>query len=473
MQTTSILIILLLISGCSTINVSPTPSHEWAPPEYYDTNFSEDGSKSFIRSKRPDLDEPLSLARLLDIALKNNPVTRQAWEDSCAKQAILKQEQSKLLPQVTVNADGTREKLVATLESGNVNDLKYGPSGKAELLLFDFGGRDAEIEGAYQDMLSSGFGFNQSLQDLILDVEQKYYGLYSAISSLEAAESDVLDAKASFEAAEIRFQVGLVSKLDKLQSEASYDDALYNLEEAKYDLKTAKAGMATTLGYSADTKLDVINPGKDIPTDIDKQDVSKMIDEALLARPDIQAGRASLKAKEAAVKDAASSLWPHINLGGTMGHNWYKYYNEKNPRNDDYAYTGYLSLEWDIFDGFYNINKKLEAEAEESAQRARLVELELEASADVWAKFYNYDTAVSKLKYSEAFLNSSEASYDLAFEGYGAGLKDILDLLQAQSALSEARAKFINSRKDLFVAVAELAHATGTLKVGLAKEPKE
>jgi len=35
--------------------------------------------------------------------------------------------------------------------------------------------------------------------------------------------------------------------------------------------------------------------------------------------------------------------------------------------------------------------------------------------------------------------------------------------LQAQSSLSDARAKLIDSEKGLFIAVAELAHATGTL----------
>jgi len=473
MRIICLIIILFAISGCSSINLSSAPFKEWTPPKTCDADTLEDGSTSFMRSKKPDFDEPLTLALLLDIALKNNPTTRQAWEDSRAKQAILRQEQSQLLPKVTVGADGTREKSVATAQSGNVNNLKYGPSGKAELLLFDFGGRDAEIEIAYQDMVSSGFQFNQSLQDLILDVQQNYYGLNSAVSSLEAAESDVVDSKSSFEAAKLRFEVGLVSKLDQFQAEASYDDSLYNLEEAKYDLKTARADLSTTLGYSADTKIDIINPDNEAPTGIGKQDVTEMIDEALLVRPDIQAARADLKSKKAAIKDATSSLLPHINLGATMGQNWYKYYNEKESRDNDYAYTGYLSLGWDIFDGFYNMNKKYEAEAEESAQRAKLVELELEASADVWSKYYNYSAAVSKLKYSQAFLKNSKASYDLAFEGYGAGLKDILDLLQAQSALSDARAKLVISRTDLFVSVAQLAHATGTLKVSGIKEPEE
>ena len=81
----------------------------------------------------------------------------------------------------------------------------------------------------------------------------------------------------------------------------------------------------------------------------------------------------------------------------------------------------------------------------------------------MWTKYYNYNTAVKKLKFSQAYFESSLASHDLALEGYAEGLKSMLDLLQAQSALSDSRAKFIDSQKGLFVAVAELAHATGTL----------
>ena len=53
----------------------------------------------------------------------------------------------------------------------------------------------------------------------------------------------------------------------------------------------------------------------------------------------------------------------------------------------------------------------------------------------------------------------------MASEGYKAGLKNILDLLQAQSQLSEARRKLIVSKKDFFVALIELEHAIGALTV--------
>jgi outer membrane protein len=460
----SLAIILLMLSGCRNINAPAVPYEQWQPPKKSDSLSVDDCTWKGIRSQSLRTQEPLNLAQLLDIAFDNSPVTSRAWKDVKKKSAILGQRKSDLFPQVTVGAEGHREKSVSNTGSlANENQLRYGPSGRAELLLFDFGGRDASIEAAYQDMLSAGFSFNQSLQDLILNVQKAYYELFSAYSMLEASESDVLDAKEAFEAATIKFQVGIVSKLDKLQAEASYNNALYDLEDAKGTLKTAKAKLATIIGFSADTDFDISRPYKGLPLDIQNADVKGMIDQALSDRPDIAAARSALNQKQELVKEVSSSLWPKVSLGGTYDHDWYKYYGVKQQRDDDYAYGGYLSLSWDIFDGFDKINKKMEAESELEAELENLRQVELEASADVWTKYYNYNTAVKKLEFSRAYLESSMASHDLALDGYSEGLKSMLDLLQAQSALSDARSKLIDSEKGLFIAVAELAHATGKL----------
>jgi len=457
-------VVLVMLAGCKNINAPSVPYEQWQPPKKVDNLSSSDKVWTGIRSRTPGTQEPLSLVKLLDIAFNNSPVTSRAWQDVRSKSAVLGQKKSDLFPQVTIGADGTREKSVAnTGVVGNENQLRYGPSGRAELLLFDFGGRDASIEAAYQDMLSAGFAFNQALQDLILNVQKTYYELFSAYSRLEAAEADVLDAKETLDAARIKFEVGIVSKLDQLQAEASYNNSLYDLEDAKGSLKTAKANLATVIGFSADTVFEIARPDRELPLNMQEADIKEMIDQALSDRPDIAAARSVLMQKQQLVKETASSLWPTVNLGGTYEHDWYKYYNTREPRDDDYAYGGYLSLSWDIFDGFNKINKKLEAEAESDAELEGLRQLELQASADVWTKYYNYNTAVRKLGFSRAYLESSMASHELALDGYSEGLKSMLDLLQAQSSLSDARAKLIDSEKGLFIAVAELAHATGTL----------
>ncbi len=458
------ILVLMMLSGCKNVNAPVIPYAQWAPPASNSNLPSDDKVWTNIRSRSPAGGEPLTLVELLDIAFKNSPVTSRAWQDVRAKKASLGMEKSDLFPRVTIGADGRREKTVSnTGEAGNQNHLRYGPTGRAELLLFDFGGRDAGIEAAYQDMLSSGFAFNQALQDLILEVKKNYYGLFSAYSNLEAAEANAIDAKEALDAAEIKFHVGIVSKLDKLQAESSYNNALYDLEDAKGALKMAQAGLAIAVGFSADTAFEIEKPSKDLTPNIEESDISAMIDQALSDRPDIAAARSSLMRKQAQAKEAASSLWPKVSLGGTYEHDWYKYYNTRQSRDDGYDYAGYLSLSWDIFDGFYNINKKLQAEAELQAELEGLKEIQLLASADVWRKYYNYNTAVKKLEFSKAYLESSMASHELALEGYSQGIRSMLDLLQAQSSLSNARARIVDSERGLFIATAELAHATGSL----------
>jgi outer membrane protein TolC len=104
-----------------------------------------------------------------------------------------------------------------------------------------------------------------------------------------------------------------------------------------------------------------------------------------------------------------------------------------------------------------------EAKALLEAQKDSLKQAELSASAEVWTDFYQYNTAVKKLEFSRSFLQSAQEAYDLALEGYDVGVKNILDLLSAQSQLSDARSKVVSAERDLFAALVELSHSMGAM----------
>ena len=59
--------------------------------------------------------------------------------------------------------------------------------------------------------------------------------------------------------------------------------------------------------------------------------------------------------------------------------------------------------------------------------------------------------------------NSARQSYEAISARYRAGVGSILDLLTAEAALEAARAQEAGARTDWFLAVAQLAHDTGTL----------
>ncbi|MCX5716682.1 MAG: TolC family protein [Candidatus Omnitrophica bacterium] len=416
-----------------------------------------------IRKQKVSSEKPFTLAELVDMALRNNPTTRQAWETIRVTEFQKKQVQSTLYPQATVAATATRTKTSANQSAADVDDLSYGPSFQITYLLFDFGGRGANIEEAAKNVVAANFQLNQSIQDLVLNVETAYYDLHSADSGLKAAQTDLANAKKVFYSAEQRFDVGLASKLDVLQAKANYEDALYSFESAKAALRNAKANLAKIIGLSADTKFEIAQPSKEIPTAITDNDISNLIEEAIMKRPDISYTRAILQAKQAAVRAANSDLLPSVSLGGSAEANKYHYYDVHKAENDDHTYAGYLQVNWDVFDGFYNLNKKRQTEAEAAVEYEKLIEAELQVSADVWSSYYDFSSAVVKLRFSRAFLDTANTTYELALESYNTGLKSILDLLDAQSKLSDARSKLIQSQRDVFVALAQLMHSTGSL----------
>jgi len=456
--------------GCRMVDPPADPAVSWMPPDWAEEEQAEEPVWDSIRDKSGDLSRPLSLADCVDLALKNSPVTRQSWAAARAAAAVVGQAESYLYPQVSVSGDGTYLKqeysLKEAIPAANNPDsdgFNYGPGLQLNWLLFDFGGVRGGIEEARQTLLATNYSFNQSIQDLVLNVEKAYYELYSARSQVVAAQADVEDTGKSLEAARQKFEVGLVSKLDELQAQSTYQDSLYQLESAKGDVKSARAGLAEALGLAADADFDIADPEKELSTEVSSDDVSGLIEEGLKKRPDIASLRAELRAKEAAIEVAGSAYYPSLNLGGSANKLWYSYREDPELYDDSYMYTGYLSINWDIFTGFSDREKKLAAEANAAQARESLASAEISASADVWTKYYAFNTAVGKYKFATAFFETSQESYNLALESYNAGLKSILDLLQSQSSLSSARSQLIGAKKDIFTTLADLAHATGTL----------
>jgi outer membrane protein len=456
---------LTSITGCRTLK-SPSGADEyWTPPKWEKSSRSTDEVWKSLRERKVDDSRLLALPELVAIALKNNPSISQALQDAIASQMKVKQAESSWLPKITISGDFTKDKKKANQKVNSLNTRSYGGGAEADLLAFDLGGRQATVKEAYQTLLAANFNFNQAVLDVILLVEKSYFSYMTAKASLEAAEANTEDAKTAYYVADQKFKVGIASKLDALQGKSTYDQSLFLLEEARGNVRTSRSDLAVAMGLTADTAFEAAPATIEISEELTKKDVTELIEIALKKRPDVAASRANLRAKEAAVTVANSDLWPTLNLGGTAQKRWTEYFGDNKAYQDFYEYTAFVKVNWEVFDGFNLYAKKREAQAEAKSERASLTKDELSASADVWTKYYDFKTALSKLTFSEAFLASSRESHGLALESYKAGLKSILDLLQSQSQLADARSKFVQSTNGLYVSYAELAHAMGLLGI--------
>jgi len=466
-QFVALFLALFFFAGCLTLDVPEKPSSMWKPPQWYIQSQKPETILSAAKGTKPSTDQPMKLIELIDLGLRNNPSTRQAWQTALVAQAQLGSAKSAWYPTVKLDQNFDYTRNIANYEVNKLGQGDIGLNMQMTYLLFDFGGRSAKVEQAFQMLLASNFQFNQTIQDLLLQIATAYFNFYSATALHEATDMDVKDAKGTLDATQQKFEAGTQAKLDVLEANSNYQKALYQLESAFGDVKTAEGELAKALGFPAGTPLNIMSPQKDVEFKVGEKTVSQLIEEGLDKRPDIAVERASLAAKIAAIKAAKSDLWPTLNAKGNGANDWYRNFGLSGglpPGSEhNYGYTAGVSVDWPLFEGFDTVSKIKAAEADAKAEFEQLRQKEIGATADIWEKYYNFVTATRKLDFSKAYVESSQGSYNLALEGYKSGLKNIIDLLHAEADLSDARSQLITSRRDLYLAFAQLVHATGTI----------
>ena len=89
--------------------------------------------------------------------------------------------------------------------------------------------------------------------------------------------------------------------------------------------------------------------------------------------------------------------------------------------------------------------------------------MEQQAVLSVWTSYQGVRTAVQRVRTARDLLRSAEESAQVAQGRYKEGVGSILDVLTAQSALASSRAQEVQARADWLLAVASLAHDTGSL----------
>lgn len=134
---------------------------------------------------------------------------------------------------------------------------------------------------------------------------------------------------------------------------------------------------------------------------------------------------------------------------------------------DATAVVAGISVPFPIFDR--NRGNISAAQAELSAAEARLNAARLEAEAAIRSGGARLSAAESRLRAAQEGERTAEEAYLLTRVGYEGGKLDLVELLNAQRALAEARAQSINAAVERLSAQAGLARLAGASPFGDAR----
>jgi len=393
----------------------------------------------------------LNLPEVVNLALCNNPQTREVWASSRAQAAQVGVSKASYLPGANLSASGNRT-------SPGTGQRSYGLT--LSYLLYDFGTRAAGVENARQLLAAANATQDSTVQAVFLQAVQSFYQTQATQAALDAALESERAAKESFAAAEARYAAGSATPADKLQAQTAYSQATLNQITASGNLNNAKGALANMLGL--DANQNIVLAAADIttvPASFDR-DIAALIEEARLRRPDLQAAAAQVKAAQANVDAARASGMPSLSLTAST--------NQTSAAGvTSHGSSVGLNLSVPLFSGFAPTYRIRAAEAQVEAQTAQLERLRLQVALDVWTAYQNLITATQSLRTTADLLNSAQQSERVALGRYKAGVGSILDVLNAQSALASARQQRIQSTFNWNVNRATLAQAMGSLDESL------
>ncbi len=440
---------------------APAANVLWAPPPQAVANPKAPSAASAgLPAEIAARASSLTLADIVDVALRQSPLTAQAWAEARSAAAAYGSERSQYYP--ALNASASFGKAQGSIANGNIAYFQksYGPSADLTWLLFDFGGRKAAVEEKRQALLAADWSHNSAIQSVILGVEQAYYDYVNAKALLDAAEASLKDAGSNLEAAEARHSVGVATIADVLQARTSKSQAQLQVDTYTGQIATTRGGLATAMGLPANTPYDVALPPGEPPSTTVSEAVERYLEEAQRRRPDLAAARSRAVEAEARARKIKAQAYPSLSATGTAGRT---YYDSRDLYGNSYNIG--IQLRVPLFTGFKNRYGLMQAKADLDAANAALKGQEQAVTLQVWSSYYGLKTASQRLKTTHDLMQSATESYDVALARYKEGVGTILDLLQAQSSLENARAQSIEARSDWFTSAAQLAYDTGSLSL--------
>jgi outer membrane protein TolC len=224
-------------------------------------------------------------------------------------------------------------------------------------------------------------------------------------------------------------------------------------------LRTVEGALATSLGLPAGTRIDIGLLPPELPVEATAANIDSLIGQAMASRPELAASRAEIAQAEARIDETRADYLPTVNVSAGAGRR-IALGSSSDSEND---WSTALLFRFPFFSGFRNRHEVRAAELQRDIAREQTRSLEQQVNLQVWSSYYALQTAAQRFTTSRDLLDSARQSSEVARARYREGLGSILDLLTAESALASATAQEIGARADWLLAVAQLAHDTGSL----------
>jgi outer membrane protein TolC len=321
--------------------------------------------------------------------------------------------------------------------------------------LYDAGQIRTGVNQAKLDYESATLSGDRTRQEVITGIVVAFAGALAAQDHLKDIQQALETAKANDKMIRSRYENGLVVKSDVLRAGVRIAGLEQERLNAQSEVDVAMAVLNAAMGAEMDHlhQLVPLDKGRSVPPGSMEEWLQKALDH----RPDLKRLKSQERIADEEVKKAKMAYLPSLHLVGSYEMDTEDFSETANN------YTVGLLLRFNLFNGFENEWKVQEASANLQQVRAVIKQFEQGIEVETKRAFLQVQSAFERIKVAQAAVSQAEESLRIVRNRYENGLFTIVDLLDTETALQQARSQYLRSNYDYTVAAAQLHLAVGAM----------
>ena len=384
------------------------------------------------------------LDSLISVAVKQNYSILTAIDRINMAKANLRMERGNFFPTIGLNAGWTRQQ-----SSGNTSELPqstqhyYDASLNMSWELDLFGSIRNRVKAQKENFAASKEEYTGTMVSLCAQVASAYINLRELQQELAVIQKNCASQEAVLKITEVRYNTGLVSKLDVAQAKSVFFSTKASIPQIESGINQYITTLAILLGtYPQEIRPTLESPGI-LPDYMEPIGVGLPAD-LLLRRTDIRSAERSVNAQAALVGASKSDWLPQIFLKGSLGYTAKDLKDLTHHKSMTYEIAPALS--WTLFKGTQLVNATKLAKAQLDEAINQFNQTVLTAVQETDNAMNAYRNSIKQIVALREVRNQGQETLTLSLELYKQGLTPFQNVLDAQRSLLSYENQLVQAR---------------------------
>jgi len=426
----------------------------------------------------------LTLEESVQIALEKSKALAMAEEKMWESRAKIGEARAGFLPQIGSKASYTRLDVVPYMNASSFKELfslfeiKEGvppdildrmpneiPMGDDDIYNVAISAQQPLFTGfkilngyriAEYGAEAESFNYRRSESEVVLHVEEAYYGVLKAQEFKKVSDQAVAQMEAHVRDLENMYQVGMLAENDLLKAKVQRSNVKLMRIQATNAVRMSTTAFCNVLGIPLDTEVVLKAKLKYEPSPPVALD--EAIRRALRERPEVKAMQYALKIGQKAVSISKAGWLPNVALIGNYN---YKRPDRENEKEWYGSWDVTVAAEMNVFDWGATRYQTAQAKHRLRQMEEGFGQLQDGITLEVTQSVLALHEAQEKVAATRENVAQAEENYRVTNEKFKQGMATNTDLLDANTMWTQAKMEYVQALADHHVAEAKLEKAMG------------